>query len=488
MHSENNKSLSEELILAKKKIEELEKENSFLKLLTENAIDILFLLDSKANFVYLSNSFENETGYTIKEMIGKNIKTILTKESFREAMNRLTSWNNNETALPKYEIQIKTKDGRILDYEIVSFPIFEHEKLKLITGTARNITDKKLIQEKLIESERLYRTLAETSQDVIWITDMKGKFTYVSPSVEKLRGYTPEEVMKQSLTEAICPGSLPSVLKGYMLAKNRKKKDILKMSNPPYEVEQPCKDGSKVWTEVIAEVILDEKDKKVGILGVTRDISERKKSQEVIVKLNETLKLLNKLMRHDIANNLTVTLMSLEMIETDKSHLKDKAIKSIYKSVELIEKMRELENAISSGGQTKNYNLKAIIEKVIKDYKDIKFIINGNCNVLADNALTAVIDNIVRNAIVHGKTERIDFDISENENNCTLKISDFGAGVSDEIKNKIFEEGFSHGEKLSSGLGLFIAKKTIERYGGEIYYEKNKPNGAVFVITLKKAE
>jgi signal transduction histidine kinase len=294
--------------------------------------------------------------------------------------------------------------------------------------------------------------------------------------------------MKQSLKEAISPRSLPEILKGYALASKKKKEDILKVPNPPFEVEQPRKDGSTVWTEVIGEVILDHKGKKVGILGISRDISERKKSREVIVKLNETLKLLNKIMRHDIANNLTVTLMSLEMIETENTNLKDKAIRSIYKSVDLIEKMRELENAVSSGGEIKRYDLRVIIENVIKEYKDIKFNISGNCNVLGDNALVSIIDNIVRNAVVHGKTDRIRFDISEDNSNCTLKIADFGVGIPEEIKEKIFDEGFSHGERLSSGLGLFIVKKTIERYGGTINYEKNKPNGSVFVIKLKKAD
>ena len=421
-------------------------------------------------------------------MIGRSIKCILTKDSYKKAIDRLKKWNNGEPYLPNYEIQIKAKDRKILDFEVATFPILEDGKLRFVSGSARNITEKKLIEKKLEESEKLYRTLADSSQDVIWITDMKGKFVYVSPSVEKLRGYTPEEVMKQSLTEAICPRSLPTVLKGYALARKRKKEDILNKPNPPFEVEQPCKNGPTIWTEVIGEVILDENNKKVGILGVTRDISERKKSREVIVELNETLKLLNKIMRHDIANNLTVTLMSLELMDTENSNLKDKAIRSIYKSIDLIEKMRELENAISSGGETKSYNLKVIIENVIKEYKDIKFNINGNCNVLADNALASVIDNIVRNAVIHGKTERIHFDISEEGQYCNLRISDFGKGIPDEIKEKIFNEGFTYGEQLSSGLGLFIVKKTIERYGGEIKFEDNKPKGAVFIITLKKAD
>jgi len=471
-----------------KQYEEIKKENNIFRLLTENSIDILFLLDTEANFIYLSNSFEKETEYLKKEMIGKNIKDILTTESYVKAITRLNKWKNNETSLPTYEIQIITKKNTIQDYEVTTFPIFEGGKLKFISGIARNISYKKLIEKKIIESENFYRTLAENSQDVIWITDMKGKFTYVSPSVERLIGYTPEEVMKLTLADVICPGSLPQILENYVLLCDEEKEQILKTQMRPYEVEQPCKDGYTVWTEVIIKILFDDKGKKVGVLGVSRDISERKKSQETIARLNDTLKLLNKILRHDISNNLTVVLMSLEMLKTEDTNLKEKAIKSVYKSVNLIERIRELENAIPSGIEIKKYNLNDVFEDISNEYKNIEFNIRGNCNVLADSALVYVIENIVRNASIHGRTERIDFDLSQSENKCILKISDFGIGIPDSIKDKIFDEGFSYGENLSSGLGLFIAKKTIERYGGEIHYEKNEPKGSVFVIILDKAD
>lgn len=180
--------------------------------------------------------------------------------------------------------------------------------------------------------------------------------------------------------------------------------------------------------------------------------------------------------------------MSLEMLKTEDTNLKEKAIKSVYKSVNLIERIRELENAIPSGIEIKKYNLNDVFEDISNEYKNIEFNIRGNCNVLADSALVYVIENIVRNASIHGRTERIDFDLSQSGNKCILRISDFGVGIPESIKDKIFDEGFSYGDYVSSGLGLFIAKKTIERYGGEIHYEKNEPKGSVFVIILDKAD
>ncbi|NMC76085.1 MAG: HAMP domain-containing histidine kinase, partial [Candidatus Methanofastidiosa archaeon] len=66
-----------------------------------------------------------------------------------------------------------------------------------------------------------------------------------------------------------------------------------------------------------------------------------------------------------------------------------------------------------------------------------------------------------------------------------IKIIDYGKGIPSSVMEHIFEEGASFGENKGSGLGLFIVKKTIERYGGTISVEENKPKGAVFIITLR---
>ncbi|MEM2716548.1 MAG: ATP-binding protein, partial [Archaeoglobaceae archaeon] len=69
-----------------------------------------------------------------------------------------------------------------------------------------------------------------------------------------------------------------------------------------------------------------------------------------------------------------------------------------------------------------------------------------------------------------------------------IRIADFGKGIPDEVKPRIFEEGFTYGEKASTGLGLYIVKRLVERYSGEIKVEDNKPKGTVFVIRLRAVE
>lgn len=149
----------------------------------------------------------------------------------------------------------------------------------------RDITERTKAEEALKESEGKYRLLAENVEDVIWTMDLDLRFTYMSPSVQRLRGYTVEEVMTQSIDEIMTPSSLETVahlLEEELLIEYRPQRDLHRSRT--IEIEHTCKDGSTVWVEVKMIGLRDADGNLTGILGVSRDITERKKAEKEIKK------------------------------------------------------------------------------------------------------------------------------------------------------------------------------------------------------------
>lgn len=169
-------------------------------------------------------------------------------------------------------------------------------------------------EKDLQESEKRYRLLAENIRDVIWVMDLDGRFTFISPSVKELRGYTVEEAMKLSIKETLAPesfelamSSLQEILSGNFSIAERN-----------WELEQYCKGGGTVWTEVRANVLRDEDGKITSIMGVSRDISERRKAE---LALQSSLKEKETLLReihHRVKNNLGIiySLIHLQLTRT----------------------------------------------------------------------------------------------------------------------------------------------------------------------------
>jgi len=131
-------------------------------------------------------------------------------------------------------------------------------------------------------SERSYRLLAENVTDIIWTFDLQTmQFTYVSPSVQKIRGFTPEEAMAMPLGETLAPGSLQLVMR---ILKDELGQDGHQDVDPnrsrTVELEQRYRDGSFSWAEATMTFIRNAEGRPVGVLGVSRDITERKRAEE----------------------------------------------------------------------------------------------------------------------------------------------------------------------------------------------------------------
>ncbi len=171
-----------------------------------------------------------------------------------------------------------------------------------MSKTSRELMD---ANANLAESEARYRLLAENLTDVIWTMDLNLKFHYVSPSVERLSGFTPEEILSMELTDILTRDSIDRALGvlGEEFRRDREGGDSFGRSRV-MELEEKRKDGSTVWIEVRVSFLYDGEGKPNLVLGVSRDITERHRAIE---RIRSTRNYLN-----SILNSLPSMLMAVD--------------------------------------------------------------------------------------------------------------------------------------------------------------------------------
>ncbi|HTP09485.1 MAG TPA: PAS domain S-box protein [Anaerolineae bacterium] len=166
---------------------------------------------------------------------------------------------------------------------------YEAELLSLLGGTFGHLIERLQMEATLRESEERYRNVTESMSDVVWLLDVNSmRFTYVSPSVVRLCGYTVEEMLARSLDQVMTPESLgyiqanlPAHIAAYLAGDQQAAMAIT-------EVEQYHKEGSTVWTEVVT-VLQGDAQSGFKVLGVSRDVSERKRADAQIRQLSRAV-------------------------------------------------------------------------------------------------------------------------------------------------------------------------------------------------------
>ncbi len=214
--------------------------------------------------------------------LNKNSSEFLDQQNIDEISN-----SDDHLILPEEEIDSEN-ETLLKDSEPISKPADIIEVDESSTGT-KNFNHLK-------EIEKRYNLISENTGDVIWFLDWQTQnFTYVSPSVEKLRGFSPEEIKDQKLEDTLSPEAYKFIAENMPIRLAQFYQGDESMRIMTHEIDQTCKDGSIIPTEVVTSLIPDETGKVVEVLGITRNISERKKSEQ---KLKDSEKMFRSLIEN----------------------------------------------------------------------------------------------------------------------------------------------------------------------------------------------
>ncbi|MBX3006770.1 MAG: PAS domain S-box protein [Melioribacteraceae bacterium] len=254
--------------------------------LFETMVQGVVYQDSEGHIISANPAAERILGLSLDQMMGKTSldpgwKTIHEDGSdfpgeSHPAMRALRSGQKENSIIGI----MNQKNNKHSWVSVTAIPLFKNgdEKPHQVYTTLEDITEIKSAQKELAESEKKYKMLADNAEDVIWTMDLEGKFTYISPSIKKLRGYTVEEVMNESLWDSIAPD-----FHEYIRNENKAAFEYFdnygKYPTKTHEIQQTTKNGNYIWVEINTSGIYDTDGKCVGIYGVSRNIDKRKRAE-----------------------------------------------------------------------------------------------------------------------------------------------------------------------------------------------------------------
>jgi len=276
-------------ITERKRAEEALRESEELfRSYLEYAPDGVYMSDLEGNFLYGNRKCEEIIGHRREELIGKNFLelNILPEKSLNKAAQLLQANIEGKSTGPD-EIDLISKEGHIIPVEI-STSVVQRMGQRIVLAFVRDITERKRAVEALRESEEKYRWVLNNMADVITVMDMNLHFTYISPSIIRMRGYTAEETVAQTLEQVMTPESLQISAKVFeeemkLEASGTADLDRIRI----VEAEQYRKDGSIVLIESHLSFMRDEAKKPVGIISVSHDITDRKLAEDALKQSEE---------------------------------------------------------------------------------------------------------------------------------------------------------------------------------------------------------
>jgi PAS domain S-box-containing protein len=251
-----------------------------LALLLDEANDAILSVDAGGRLVDVNRKAEELWGRSRSELLGLTIRGLEPSGEWPALDRHLEEVRKGGHEV--FETEYFRKDGSRVPVEVNVCTATVEGKPGYL-AIVRDLSARK-------EAERRYRLISENSVDVIWTIDIASmRFTYVSPSVTRLRGVTPEEAVAQPIEAALTPESAARVK--VLLAESLEavKKGTIPNTSLMLKVDQPRKDGSTVTSEIVATFLLDGRGRPVEILGVTRDISEQLAAEEKVRRSREAL-------------------------------------------------------------------------------------------------------------------------------------------------------------------------------------------------------
>src|SRR5215813_9019908 len=260
----------------------------------ETTSDVILAAGEDGRILFVNSSVERVFGYKAAEMIGAELTRIMPDfmSSLSEAARRGAEKGQKRAARTGVELKGLRKGGKEISVE-VTYGEYTSDGKRVFTGVVRDVTERKRAEAARGVAETRYQELFDNANDIIYTSDLEGRFTSLNLMAERLIDYKREDVLKMDIDQIVAPEHLKLVRQTIadMVANNT--------DTPPYEIEIICKDGRRLPVEINTRLIY-ENGRAVGIQGIARDMSERKRDERIRQRLSRQAAL-----RADVSDILT---------------------------------------------------------------------------------------------------------------------------------------------------------------------------------------
>ncbi len=435
--------------------------------------DCVWITDLEERILFVNTASLATYGYAEEELVGHPLAILRSPKMSPEATREILPATLQDGWYG--EVLHRRKDGREIPLELWTSVVKndEGEPVALV-GVARDISDRKRMEEALRLSEARLRRIADAMRDVVTQVDAEGNVQYVSPSIEQVLGYRPEDTLGRSLFERVHPEEREAVEEMFLRAPREREGVML---NFRYQHAG----GHYIWLEAVGNLLLDGQGTVVGaVLGI-RDVSEHKHADDRIRASLREKEVMLKEIHHRVKNNLQVisSLLSLQaehvqdeeirrVLRDSQSRVRSMAIihQRLYQSTNLAEinfagYIQELCSQLlrTYGSSGRNVSLVAEADEIFLEVdKAIP------CGII----LNELVSNALKYAFPAGGEGTVAVEFRQKESDIQLVVRDDGVGMPADL-----------GPRAAESLGLRLVHMLTEQIGGTVNVgASDGPDGA----------
>jgi PAS domain S-box-containing protein len=415
-----------------------------------------------------------------------------------------------ETGTFTSEYRMIARDGRVVWFQDVANVVEDPMSgVRFWHGVMLDVTEQKLAEASHWELAAKYRTLVEQIPAVVYLAEYgeQGDWLYISPQVERVLGYTPEEWLAH-------PHPMASFTHPHDLSAVRVEEERSLSTGEPFraEYQMQTKDGRWRWILDEATPVRDQSGRPFVLQGVMYDISKRKHTEQELGEVLEKLRAMDRLkntllhaLSHDLQNPLTAIHGAASTLERLDSQLSTDERLSLLKS--LTDRTQHLRTLLTDlldldrldrgivEPRRSPVDLPAMIRRLVVSSEALTGrtveIDTEPVTIAVDQAkVERMVENLLANVARHTVDARVWIRVAAQDGGALISVDDEGAGVPDDLKEKIFVP-FSRGPEAAdlpgSGIGLSLVAGFAELHGGRAWVEDRSGRGASFRVFLPDA-